>query len=423
LIEEGKMKSADYISDKEIQKIINDLHDQHIPEKHFSDVIDSAKRQYVDLVMEGGGVLGVALAGYVHVLEQMNIRFLKLGGTSAGAINTMLMAAAGPIEQSKTEWILEKIAEKNFNDFVDGGHDARRFIDAIADDQSNFVLAVRSLQVLDEFKNNLGLCPGNAFYQWMRDVLAEKGIKTLYDLFEIRKVEPAGGLYNRYAQSKKYTNEDFERIVIIASDITTQSKIIFPEMALLYWEEFMELSPAHFVRASMSIPFFFFPYRVKNIPEYKGSHTNWAALTGFRGPIPKEVAFVDGGIMSNFPIDIFHEHGRVPHAPTFGVKLGYDRIKAQRTDKFFPYLSSVFDSARHIHDFDFLLRNPDYKHIICAIDTGDHSWLNFNISDEEKLDLFRRGAQAAANFLIGFDWMDYKKIRKELAMAWRNTKD
>jgi NTE family protein len=416
------LKSTDYIQDKEIQKIINDLHDQHIPEKHFSDVIDGA-RQYVDLVMEGGGVLGVALAGYVHVLEQMNIRFLKLGGTSAGAINTMLMAAAGPIEQSKTEWILEKIAEKNFNDFVDGGHDARRFIDAIADDKSNFALALRSLQVLDNFKNNLGLCPGDAFYQWIHDVLAEKGIKSLYDLFELRKVEPAGGLYNRYVQSKKYTNEDFERIVIIASDITTQSKIIFPEMALLYWEEFMELSPAHFVRASMSIPFFFYPYRVKNIPGYKGSHTNWAALTGFRGPIPNEVAFVDGGIMSNFPIDIFHEHGRVPHAPTFGVKLGYDRVKAQRTDKFFPYLSSVFDSARHIHDFDFLLRNPDYKHIICAIDTGDHNWLNFNISDEEKLDLFRRGAQAAANFLTAFDWMEYKKTRKELAQAWRNTKD
>src|ERR1043166_1445415 len=194
-------------------------------------------------------------------------------------------------------------------------------------------------------------------------------------------------------------------------------------MALLYWEEFMDLSPAHFVRASMSIPFFFYPYRVKNIPEYKGSHTNWAALTGFRGPIPKEVAFVDGGIMSNFPIDIFHEHGKVPHAPTFGVKLGYDRIKAQRTDKFFPYLGSVFDSARHIHDFEFLLRNPDYKNIICAIDTGDHNWLNFHISDEEKLDLFRRGAKAAANFLIGFDWRNYKEIRKDLAQAWRKGRD
>ena len=49
-----------------------------------SDIRDRHGNQYVDLVMEGGGVLGVALAGYSYVLESAGLRFLGLGGTSAG---------------------------------------------------------------------------------------------------------------------------------------------------------------------------------------------------------------------------------------------------------------------------------------------------------------------------------------------------
>src|SRR6476661_8535253 len=60
-----------------------------------SDVIDDEGHQYVNLVQKGGGVLGVALVGYTYILEQMNIRFIRLAGTSAGAINTALMTVGG----------------------------------------------------------------------------------------------------------------------------------------------------------------------------------------------------------------------------------------------------------------------------------------------------------------------------------------
>ena len=35
--------------------------------KAFSDVIDDDDNQYVDIVMSGGGVLGIALVGYTYV--------------------------------------------------------------------------------------------------------------------------------------------------------------------------------------------------------------------------------------------------------------------------------------------------------------------------------------------------------------------
>ena len=70
---------------------------KNMPE--VSDVRDAQGNQYVNLVQEGGGVLGVALLGYTYVLEQMGIRFMKMAGTSAGAINTMLMTCVGPKEE------------------------------------------------------------------------------------------------------------------------------------------------------------------------------------------------------------------------------------------------------------------------------------------------------------------------------------
>ena len=50
---------------------------EHIKEKNkpFSDIIDDDGHQYVDVVMEGGGVLGIALVGFTYVLEQVGIDF------------------------------------------------------------------------------------------------------------------------------------------------------------------------------------------------------------------------------------------------------------------------------------------------------------------------------------------------------------
>ncbi|MFD2939631.1 patatin-like phospholipase family protein [Flavobacterium notoginsengisoli] len=79
-----------------ILAIIKDLKEQ-IKGKKISDITDNNNYQYVDLVQEGGGVLGIALIGYVYVLEKMGIRFLSLAGTSAGSINTMLMAPPEPV--------------------------------------------------------------------------------------------------------------------------------------------------------------------------------------------------------------------------------------------------------------------------------------------------------------------------------------
>jgi len=67
-----------------------------------SDITDTKGNQYVDMVMEGGGVFGIALLGYIYVLEQANIRFLGIGGTSAGSIVALLLAALNRRDEPKT---------------------------------------------------------------------------------------------------------------------------------------------------------------------------------------------------------------------------------------------------------------------------------------------------------------------------------
>ena len=78
------MKITDFTQHPEVVKIIQGLAKDKINERQFSDVLDSSNHQYVELVQEGGGVLGVALVGYTYVLEQMGLRFFSLAGTSAG---------------------------------------------------------------------------------------------------------------------------------------------------------------------------------------------------------------------------------------------------------------------------------------------------------------------------------------------------
>lgn len=408
------MKINNFTENGMVLSIIEELKQSSDKNKVISDIIDDQGNQYVDLVQEGGGVLGVALVGYVYVLEKMNIRFLSLAGTSAGSINTLLMAAAGRIDETKSDWILECLCNKKLYDFVDGDADAREFIDALLGDVSNIKLAMKGTQVIDNFRDDFGLNPGKNFHDWMKNLLNQKRIKNMGDLRRLREagVSTGNNLRNRLTNEIYTSPKDLLELAIITADITTQSKIIFPEMSELFYENPEMTNPADFARASMSIPFFFQPFRLNNLPTGVEAWKKWNKMTGLNASVPAEVLFMDGGIISNFPIDIFHNNTKVPDAPTFGVKIGLDKAEINPNKKFFSLIGSVFNTARFSSDDNFLRTNPDFRNLIGYIDTGSHNWLNFGLTDEAKVDLFIRGAQAAAAFIHNFNWEKYKEIRK-----------
>jgi NTE family protein len=392
----------------------------------FSDILDAEGNQYVDLVQEGGGVLGIALVGYTYILETAGIRFFHLAGTSAGAINTLVLAGIDSIGKSKSKIVLDVLAKQDLFDFVDGDPTLKKIIQKVIDGtpfkKMLWKLAWHFSKVKKALFINLGLNPGNAFEKWIEKVLREspQKITTIGELIDKRgkKYFPEG-MINRI--SGQPIPDEYAHIHVITADLTTQSKVQFPKMAHLYWgDKVREISPARMVRASMSVPFFFIPFEIDNIPGAgEPASEEWIKYTNFHGPIPKKVKFVDGGMISNFPINVFHSKGgNAPRKPTFGVKLSSYREECTNIDDLGDFVGSMVSTMRHDADNEFLIQNPDFQKLICFIDADkDFNWLNFKMDDESKKRLFLLGARKGLEFLSKFNWEEYKKLRLQQVNA------
>lgn len=410
------MKTTDFTQNETMLPIIERARKLVSDGKRFSDIQDKEGRQYVDLVQEGGGVLGIALVGYTYVLENAGIRLFSLAGTSAGAINTMLIASLGKIDQAKSEQILEIISNKSFFDFVDGGKASRKVIEkALSKDGGiGWTLAWYGIKIFKILRDRLGINPGDNFKKWLSEELKKAGVDSLDDLEKIRSELPEGLHYVKDGSEVTTIPE----LAVIASDITTHTKVVFPEMAELYWSKDQKISPADMVRASMSIPFFFEPFQVDGIPHSgEAQNQNWIDQARYMGKVPESVKFVDGGMLSNFPINVFHcEEDELPKMPTFGVRLSTYRQTFSKADSLPKFSAAMISTMRQISDLDFLLKNPDFKQLICRIRADQKfNWLNFFMDDKEKVALFNLGAQKAIEFLEGYSWEKYKEVRKKLS--------
>ena len=411
------MNITDFTQNETIIPIIERARKLAIDGKQFSDIKDKAGNQYVDLVQEGGGVLGIALVGYTYVLENAGIRFFSLAGTSAGAINTMMIAALGKIDEAKSEQILEIISNKPFFDFVDGGKASRKVIaKALSKDGGiGWTLVRYGIKIFKLLRDKLGINPGGDFKNWMTSEMARVGINTLAELENLRSQLPDG--LHFVEDGTEIEVKALPKLAIITSDITTHTKVVFPAMAELYWSNVANVIPADLVRASMSIPFFFEPFQVHGLPNAgKTDNENWIKHARYMGQVPDSVKFVDGGLLSNFPINVFHrQDGKVPKMPTFGARLSTYRQAYSKTDKLAGFGGAMVSTMRQINDLDFLLKNPDYRQLICRIRADqDFNWLNFFMEDKEKVDLFNLGAQKAIEFLEGYSWEKYKVVRENL---------
>ena len=413
------MTYEDFTNQPEFQQMMREA--EGLKDKIFSDVIDEEGHQYVDLVQEGGGVLGIALVGYTYILELAGIRFFHLAGTSAGAINTLVLAGIDSIDKEKSKTVLDVLAKQDLFEFVDGDPALKKIVQRIIDGTPfkkvlgklawNFRKVKKALFV------NLGLNPGKAFEEWIEKILIESPnkITTIKDLLEKRssKYFPSG-LKNRI--TGEAITDEIALIHIIAADVTTQSKVQFPKMGHLYWgEKVNEIPPAKMVRASMSVPFFFVPFEIKDIPNAGDPATGeWIKQTNYFGPIPKKAKFVDGGMISNFPINVFHSRTKkVPRKPTFGVKLSAYREMFADVDDLGGFVGSMVSTMRHDADNEFLIQNPDFRKLICFIDADkEFNWLNFKMNPEKKKKLFLLGAKKGLEFIKSFDWESYKKVRE-----------
>jgi NTE family protein len=219
----------------------------------YSDVKDKDGNQYVDLVQEGGGTLGLALVGYVWVLENSGIRFMSLAGTSAGAINTIAMAGLKKPYEPVCDALLDLVGDKKLLDFVDGGSSMKGLVfKAVKPGSSMFWLILRyALPSISRLKKSLGLNPGDDLLNWLSTALQKAGAGNRQLLEERMNDFGDSGIHNSAEGSNEFNNT----VAVVTSEITTNSKVIFPQHAELFYDPQKSENPAEYARASMSIPF------------------------------------------------------------------------------------------------------------------------------------------------------------------------
>ena len=242
---------------------------QILRRKSYSDIVDSDGRQYVDLVMEGGGMLGLALCGYTYALELAGIRFRSIGGTSAGALNAVLLSVSGNPSDANSLKVAAALAGMPAGEFLDSDPWTNFWVRRFLRGRLNLILLV--IFTTRRFIASFGLIKGERFRVWLSNLLSRELETENLAALKRHLCDPAcrpNGLRDVSTASKDEDTHadrpafnpatDFARnIAIVATDVSTESKVVFPSDAKRYFDNPDSVCASEFVRASISIPYFF----------------------------------------------------------------------------------------------------------------------------------------------------------------------
>ncbi|MFK7787202.1 MAG: patatin-like phospholipase family protein [Crocinitomicaceae bacterium] len=224
-----------------------------------------------NLVFEGAGIRGIAYAGVVQSLEQKNLisDIEKVGGTSAGAIIALLIALGHTSDELNT--ILSDTKFRKFNDgklFFIGG--------------------------MYRTMNKYGWYRGRKFEDWIGDLIE-------------KKTGDSEMTFEQFYQ-KGYTDIYFTATCLNQQKLIVLSRKSYPHMKI-----------KDAVRISMSIPLY-----------YQAVFVDETGNTFSKNVKGKKLdIMVDGGIVGNFPIQIFdsviidsmNQEVRIPNYETLGIRI------------------------------------------------------------------------------------------------------
>ena len=317
----------------------------------------------VDLVFEGGGVKGIALAGAVLELCAAGYEPQHVAGTSAGAITAAIVAAGYRAQE--------------LHDLVDGMH----FPDF--EDRPRHEWAGPLGDAFDIGRHR-GIHSGKYFHNWITRVLAVKKIERFGDLL----ADPAAAKDD----PSRY------KLQVIASDLTDASMLVLPRDAPRLGIDADALLVADAVRMSMSIPIFFEPW-----------------VVDCRG---RKHTIVDGGLLSNFPVWLFDvPPGQRPAYPTFGLLLQAPgepdpivstpdpQAGAEPTKSLVGYIKAVADTAMEAHD-RFYVEDENFARTIPLSTLGVKA-TEFSLPPARAAALLQAGRDGVTAFLKTWDFDAY----------------
>jgi NTE family protein len=315
-----------------------------------------------DLVLEGGGVKGIGLVGAVLTLSEAGYRFPRLAGTSAGAITAAIVAALQAAGQPLT----------HLKDYVDSVDYPRFEAEGWLREELGPVGDAEQLVV------HMGLHSGNYLVEWLGNILEQIGITT-FD--QLRMDDPESAL----PEDHRYS------LIVHTADITRRKLVRLPWDYGNYGLEPHRQRIVDAVRASMSIPFFFRPVRVKaKAATHDGVHYPAGSAT-----------WVDGGLLSNFPVEVFDRgDGQPTRWPTVGIKL------SARDATMPPATASDNTLHEALSCLQTLLNNanryyltPDKVARTIFVDSTGITATDFDITPEQRATLFANGQAATGQWL------------------------
>jgi NTE family protein len=346
------------------------------------------RRLNADLVLEGGGVKGIGLAGAILVLAEAGYHFPRVAGTSAGAIAAMLVGSIERAGRPMTE-LHDDLDKIDFGKFMQKGPLAHVCAD----------LGLARVEEAVKLIDHMGLFSGDYLAEWMTPILIDLKVTTFGDL----RITDDPGM--SLPPEKQY------RVVVHASDITRGDLVRLPWDYDFYGLDRDDEPVIGAVRASMSIPFFFQPVRVKantadvDVPAPGGGTTTEHYDGG-------SVTWVDGGMLANFPINAFDRiDGKPPRWPTIGIKLSAQPLEFATTHS---AASTVGEAVRCLHTMlnewdryavteDTAARTIFVDNVVTADDGQTKVAIkatDFGLSAQEQQELFLNGARAATDFVI-----------------------
>ncbi|WP_328497893.1 patatin-like phospholipase family protein [Streptomyces sp. NBC_00414] len=316
-----------------------------------------------DLVLEGGGVRGLGTAGAVTRLLEEGYTFQRVAGTSVGAIAAAFVAAG--MDAGELRKVMEDLELKLISDRDPLGRHPMPGVPLLSEGVS--------------LLRRHGAYRGAWIHDWIRTVLARKKIHTFADL----RREDSG-------DSSELTEDQKYKLVVTATDVTRGRLLRLPWDYHLYGLKADDQSVADAVRMSLSIPFYFQP----------------CTLT--HGETGQDSVIVDGGVLSNFPVDVFDRtDGAKSRWRTIGVRIlpdlpaGIAQLFPVPVLRLFPLLQllqQVVTTAIVGNDQSHLDR-PGIRDRTIAVDLPALGVTDFGLTPAQRQEAFRLGRQAAESYV------------------------
>ncbi len=328
---------------------------------------------FKNLVFEGGGVKGIAYVGALKVLDDLGIisAIERIGGTSAGAINAVLIGLGFSLQETK-----DILGTLNFNDFMD----------------DSWGIIKDTKRLIEEY----GWYKGDFFRAWIGKLIKAKTGNSEATFADVEAMKD---------------NKNFKSMYFLGTNLSTSFSEIFSA------EHTPRVCIADAVRISMSIPLFFaskrsirgdvyvdggvlnnYPIKLFDREKYISSQnyteteyykTINDSIEALERPISSYVynkETLGFRLDTKAEISVFRDHAEPGH---------------KKIDSFFDYtwafIDTIMDAQQSIH-----LHNDDWARTV-YIDTLDVKTTDFDLSHAKKKELEESGEKGALKY---FEWYD-----------------